>query len=149
MGFAFAYPDSGMLSDGAGIILATVTFAADPATNVVEERVSVSGVQGEPECTSPLAEGWAPGDLSPQTVEVNGITFLRQTHSGVAAGTSSVWVAYSTQRDQRCVSLGYELRTFDPANLDPTRFPSPPATVDVGERIRGFEAMVATFAWFR
>ncbi len=78
---------------------------------------------------------------------LSGTSFLRQTHSGVAAGTSTVWVAYTTEREGRCVSLGYELSTFDPANLDPTRFPTPPVSVDWQARIKGFEAIVATFAW--
>jgi len=149
LGFQLAYPDTGTLSPGDGTTLAKITFLADPGTNVLEEIISISGIRGGPECTSPLAEGWAPGDLSPETVEVDGVPFLRQTHSGVAAGTSSLWTAYTTQRDQRCVSLGYELRTFDPANLDPTRFPTPPATVDWRERGQGFEAIVAAFTWTR
>ncbi len=149
LGFQLAYPDTGTLTAGEGSALSTITFPADPGSNVVEEVVSISGVQGEPGCASPLAEGWSPGELSPETVEVNGVPFLRQTHSGAAAGTSSIWVAYSTQRDQRCASLGYQLRTFDPANLDPTRFPTPPVSVDAADRVRGFEELVATFTWLR
>jgi hypothetical protein len=149
MGFALAYPPPGQLSVGTEPGLATITFPPDPATNVVEETLSISGVQGAAECVSPLAEGWAPADLSPEIVELNGIAFLRQTRSGVAAGTASTWVAYTTQRDQRCVSLGYQLRTFDPANLDPTRFPTPPASVDLQTRLQAFESIVATFTWTR
>jgi len=149
LGFQLAMPNAGTLTAGEGSALATITFPADPGTNVVEEVISISGVQGEPGCASPLAEGWSPEELSPETVEVNGVPFLRQTHSGAAAGTSSVWVAYTTEREGRCVSLGYELRTFDPANLDPTRFPTPPVSVDAAARIRGFEEMVATFTWLR
>jgi len=109
----------------------------------------VSGLAGGETCASPLAQGWDPGELAPETVEVNGISFLRQTHSGVAAGTSAVWVTYTARRDQRCAGLGYVLRTFDPANLDPTRFPTPPAAVDWRSKVQGFEAMVATFTWLR
>jgi hypothetical protein len=147
IGFRFAYPDSGTLSVGSGTALAMITFAADPAANVVEESISISGIRSDSDCVSPLAEGWAPADLSPEMVEVNGVPFLRQTHAGVAAGTSSIWIAYTAQRDERCVSLGYELRTFDPANLDPTRFPTLPVQVDIQEHILAFEAIVATFVW--
>lgn len=149
LGFALAYPASAALAGGEGTTLATITFTPDPSTNILEEVISISGTRGSASCSSPLAEGWAPGDLAPETVEVDGVAFLRQTRSGVAAGTASLWVAYTTHRDLRCVSLGYELRTFDPANLDPTRFPTPPAAVSPQERIHGFEAIVATFAWLR
>lgn len=148
-GFGFAYPVSGSRTAGEGATLATIDFPADPATNVVQEVISVSAAEGAGACASPLAEGWATDELAPQTVEVNGVAFLRQTRSGVAAGTATVRVAYTTQREGRCVSLGYELRTFDPANLDPTRFPTPPVSVDWQARVEGFEAIVSTFVWLR
>ena len=149
LGFGFAYPATGMVAAGEEIMLATIDFAPDPATNVVREVISVSGDEDVEACSTPLAFGSAAEDLSPETIVLNGNSFLRQMHSGVAAGTSTVWVAYTTERDGRCVSLGYELRTFDPANLDPTRFPTPPATVDWRGKVQDFEAMVATFTWFR
>ena len=147
LGFTVAYPSAGRLAAGEGATLATINFPADPGMNVVEEIIKLSGGSHTDTCASPLAEGWASDELTPETVVLNGIVFLRQTHSGVAAGTSSIWVAYTTLREVRCVSLGYELRTFDPANLDPTRFPTPPAAVDWRERVQDFEAVVATFAW--
>jgi len=149
LGFGFAYPAAGALTSGEGQTLATIAFPVDPSTNVVEEAVSLSVTGVSQPCASPLGEGFAPEELAPEDVERNGIPFLRQTRSGVAAGTSSTWVAYSTARDGSCVSLGYVLRTFDPANLDPTRFPTPPATVDWQGKVQDFEAMVATFTWFR
>jgi hypothetical protein len=147
LGFAFAFPGAGTLDASEGTALATIEFAADPLTNVVREVISVSADAGADTCASPLAEGWTAEDLSPETVVLHGTSFVRQTHSGVAAGTSIVWVAYSTERDGRCVSLGYELSTFDPANLDPTRFPTPPVGVGWQARVQGFEAVVATFVW--
>ena len=136
-----------MLAPGEGETLARITFPPDPAANVVEEIITLYGAVGADTCSSPISAGWAGEELTPETVVLNGISFLRQAHTGVAAGTSSIWVAYTTEREGRCVSLGYELRTFDPANLDPTRFPTPPATVEAEERIRTFESMVATFTW--
>jgi len=147
LGFGFAYPPSGTLAAGEGTALATIEFAIDPATNIVREVISVSGDAGADTCASPLAGGWMAEDLSPETIVLNGISFLRQGHSGVAAGTSTVWAAYSTERNGRCVSLGYELSTFDPANLDPTRFPTPPASVSWEDREPVFEQLVATFVW--
>ncbi len=37
LGFGFAYPSSGRLAAGEGVTTATIDFAADPATNVVQE----------------------------------------------------------------------------------------------------------------
>ncbi len=147
LGFGFAYPPSGTLVTGERAILATIGFAPDPSTNVVQESITLSGAEGAGTCASPLAAGWAPDELESETIELNGVLFLRQTHAGVAAGTSTVWVAYTTERGERCVSIGYELSTFDPANLDPTRFPTPPVNVDWQEKVQGFEAVVATFVW--
>ena len=42
---------------------------------------------------------------------------------------------------------GLRARTFDPANLDPTRFPTPPVKVDWKAEAQSFEAVVATFVW--
>lgn len=53
LGFGFAYPASGRLAVGEGVSLTTVDFAADPATNVVEEVISVSGAEGAGPCASP------------------------------------------------------------------------------------------------
>ncbi len=138
-----------MLVPGEGETLARISFPPDPATNVVDEVVTLYGAVGADTCSSPMAAGWAADGLTPETLVLNGISFLQQSHSGVAAGTSSIWVAYTTQREARCVSVSYELRTFDPANLDPTRFPTPPPTADWHERVQGFEAIVATFTWMR
>jgi hypothetical protein len=149
LGFAVAYPSGAVLTPGEGESRARISFPPDAATNVVEEILTLYGAVGAGPCSSPMAAGWGAVELTPETVVLNGISFLRQSHSGVAAGTSSVWVAYTTEREGRCVSLGYELRTFDPANLDPTRFPAPPATVDRRERVHSFEAIVATFVWTR
>lgn len=149
LGFGFAYPAAAVLTSGEGETLATMAFPPDPSTNVVEETVTVSATNAAQICASPLAEGWPPGELAPESLVMNGTTFVRQTHSGVAAGTSTTWVAFTTSRAERCVSLDYTISTYDPANLDPTRFPTPPVRVDVQSKVRGFEALVATFTWLR
>ncbi|MBM3121663.1 MAG: hypothetical protein FJZ97_05700 [Chloroflexi bacterium] len=146
-GFALAYPQTTAQPTLGGEPVFSLTLPADPSTNVVEESIAVRIVPPGQPCTSPLGYGFVAEDLTPVTVELGGLAWLRQTYSGVAAGTASTWVAYSTSRGDHCVSLDYTLRTFDPANLDPTRFPTPPVTVDQPRKAQDFEAIVATFTW--
>lgn len=148
-GFALAYPPTAAQPTTTSEAAFYLTLPADPSTNVVEETIAVRIVPAGQPCASPLGSGFAPEELSPVTVELGGLSWLRQTRSGAAAGTASTWAAYSTSRGDRCVSLDYTLRTYDPANLDPTRFPTPPATVDPRSRSQDFEAIVATFTWLR
>lgn len=147
-GFAIAYPGSTAQPTTSGEA-AFFTMPADPSTNIIEETIAVRIVPAGQPCASPLGSGFAPEELSPVTVELGGLPWLRQTRSGAAAGTASTWVAYTTSNGDRCVSLDYTLRTFDPANLDPTRFPAPPPSVDPRSRSQVFEAIVATFTWLR
>ena len=146
-GFALAYPASTAQPTLGGEAAFSLTLPADPATNVVEETIAVHIVSAGQPCVSPLGSGFAPEELAPATVELGGLSWLRQTRSGAAAGTASTWVAYTTSRGDRCVSLDYTLRTFDPANLDPTRFPTPPVRVEWSERVAVFEQVVASFRW--
>ena len=148
-GFALAYPTTAAQPTISGEAAFSLTLPADPSTNVVEETVAVRIVPAGQPCASPLGSGFAPEELAPAAVELGGLSWLRQTRSGAAAGTASTWVAYSTSRGDRCVSLDYTLRTFDPANLDPTRFPTPPARVEWSEREAVFEQVVASFMWLR
>lgn len=145
----FAYPSGLTLAGEQGDLRASLSFPVDPATNVVEETVSVSVGRTASPCVSPLGAGLNPTELSPQTVERSGIPFLREGRSGVAAGTASRWVAYSAAQDGVCVSLGYTLRTFDPGNLDPTQFPNPPEPVAWEARVAVFEQILSTFVWLR
>lgn len=148
-GFALAYPGSTAQPTMSGEAVLSLTFPVDPSTNVVEKTIAVRIVPAGQPCASPLGSGFAPEELEPTTVELGGLSWLRQTRSGAAAGMASTWVAYSTSRGDRCVSLDHTLRTFDPANLDPTRFPTPPVTVDRRSMSQDFEAIVATFTWLR
>jgi hypothetical protein len=148
-GFALAYPQTTSLPSSGGEAAFYLTLPTDPSTNVIEETIAVRIVPPGQPCASPLGSGFAPEELEPTTVELGGLAWLRQSRSGVAAGTASTWVAYSASRKDRCLSLDYTLRTFDPASLDPTRFPTPPARVEWSEREAVFEQLLASFTWLR
>jgi hypothetical protein len=148
-GFALRYPPQVQLSEDTAAGQLMLTFPIAPDTNVLEEYGLLIYKGGTGECVDPLAEGWTPEELDTQDIVLNGLTFQKQSHAGVAAGTSRIWVAYTTQRGERCVSLGFLLSTYAPANLDPTRFPTPPAAIDWQAELDLFESVVSTFEWLQ
>jgi len=77
-------------------------------------------------------------------VTINGITFLKETGSEVAAGNIYDWVAYSTVRPttNACVSVGFVLRSQN-TGTDPA---APPAFDKVAESAV-FQTILSTFAW--
>lgn len=148
-GFTFLYPPESLVSESFDKRTATITLPMQANTNVIERYMTVSVLESQSQCVSPLAEGWEAAELESQEITFNRTTFLKQSHAGVAAGTSRVWVAYSTQQAQQCISLGFVLSTYDPNYLDPTAFPNPPSQVDVKEELALFAAIAATFTWLK
>jgi hypothetical protein len=143
-GFEFAYPSDATLSEGPP---ARIDFPSPKPSNVVEESLTVRTQAGQVSCLGLLDQGWASSDLRSETIERNGVEFLRQTHAGVAAGTSTRRVTYTTARQGWCISLDFVLSTFDVANLDPTHFPNPPAAVDPDVELQLFDRLIGTFRW--
>jgi hypothetical protein len=149
VGFSFMYPSTATLQEGSTEGTRGITYLNDTSTNVIEAYISVTSQTNSAPCVSPVAKGWAPTDLETERVELGGTPFIKQSHSGVAAGTSITWVVYTTERDERCVGLAFALSTFDPGNLDPTRFPDPPTSIDIHQAFLNFEDIVSTFRWLR
>jgi hypothetical protein len=77
-----------------------------------------------------------------ETVVINGITFLKETGGDGGAGNFHQWVAYSTLRDNVCVSLDFILHSLNAGN-----FPTPPPVFDYSAEIAVFEPIVSTYAW--
>lgn len=146
-GFVFRYPNRGQLSEAPDGTGATINFLSEGVTNMVEEQAVVSVHEAEGECQSLLARDWAADELQSQEVVLNGTPFLRQSRDGAAAGTSTLRIAYTTRRGEKCVSFDFVLSTFDPANLDPTRFPTEPARIDRQQELQLFETIASTFTW--
>ena len=73
---------------------------------------------------------------------INGIQFLKETGGDAGAGHIHQWVAYSTVRDNTCVSLGFILHSLNPGN-----FPTPPPVFDLSAESAVFEQIIETFAW--
>jgi dockerin type I repeat protein/fimbrillin-A associated anchor protein Mfa1/Mfa2 len=88
-------------------------------------------------CLSPL-----PTPLPPETITINGIPFLKQTGEDGGVGHLHQWVAYSTLRDNACVSLDFTLHSLNAGN-----FSTPPPVFDYAAESAVFEQIVSTFAW--
>ena len=77
-----------------------------------------------------------------EIVTVNGLSFLKQTGGDGAAGNLYQWVAYSTFKDNVCVSLDFILHSLNPGN-----FPVPPPVFDYAAESAVFGQIVSTYAW--
>jgi hypothetical protein len=75
-------------------------------------------------------------------VVVNGITFLKQTGGDAGAGNIYEWVAYSTLRDNVCVSLDFILHSHNPG-----AYPTPPPVFDYAAESAVFGQIVETYIW--
>ena len=73
---------------------------------------------------------------------LNGITFLKETGQEPAAGNLYQFVAYSTARDNACVSLSFVLHSVNPGNLA-----TPIPVFDYAAESAVFEQVVSTYAW--
>ena len=78
-----------------------------------------------PTCASPLGSA-----RTSQNVTINDISFVKQVGSEAAAGSLYDWTAYSAQNGTTCVSVGFVLRSLDPA-----AFPTPPPQFDAAGRV--------------
>jgi len=91
-------------------------------------------------CRSPLASSSIP--QTSETVVINGITFLKETGEDGTAGHINKWTAYSTVRDNACVSLDFVLRAANPGV-----FTTPPPLYDEAAESLVFGQIVASFEW--
>ena len=116
---------------------ARIDLSFDHSTNLSEKYLEVIVVERANPCLSPL-----PSPNPPETITINGITFLKQTGEVGGAGHIQQWITYSTLRDNVCVSLDFILHSLNPGN-----FPTPPPVFDYAAETAIFEVIVSTFTW--
>ncbi len=122
-------------SDNAG----RVNLPLTGGTNLLEKYIQVNVVEGANPCVSPAVE---PNPTSSQDVTFNNIQFLKQTGQGAAAGNRYDWTAYSTTRNNACISLAFILHSANQGNYSPT----PPA-FDPAAESAVFSTVMSTFNW--
>lgn len=116
---------------------ARINLSFQGGTNLSEKYLEVIVAENLNTCQSPL-----PSPLPPETITMNGISFLKQTGEEGGAGHLRQWIAYSTLRDNVCVSLDFILHSLNPGN-----FPTPPPVFDYAAETAIFEVIVSTFTW--
>ncbi|HMB24250.1 MAG TPA: NBR1-Ig-like domain-containing protein, partial [Anaerolineales bacterium] len=139
-GFEFLYPNEAQLLSGSTDNYARINLPFTPGTNLSEKYLDVTVVENVSSCHSPLATS-SMLETS-ETVVINGITFLKETGQDGTAGHTNKWTAYSTSRDNACVSLSFVLRAVNPGV-----FTTPIPLYDEAAETSIFGQIVSTYAW--
>ena len=121
-GFEFKYPPQAQIISQQNNF-ARIDLPFTPGTNLKEKYLEVIIAENISPCQSPLATQSIL--QSSEAVTINGIPFLKQTGEDGGAGHLHQWIAYSTFRDNACVSLDFILYSLNPGN-----FPTPPPVFD-------------------
>lgn len=141
-GFQLSFPDQGLVMEGAGERSARIDLPFTSGTNLQEKYVQVEVQENPVECSSPLAQGYAPNTLQEGAVTINGIDFHTTSGEEGAAGNIYQWTAYSTSKDSTCVSVSFILHATNPDN-----YPTPPPEYDKASESAIFTEIISTFKW--
>ena len=139
-GFRFLYPSQAQLVDGSRDNYARINLPFVPGTNLSQKYLEMIVTENANPCRSPLATS-SMLETS-ETVIINGLSFLKETGQDGTAGHINKWTAYSTSRNNACVSLDFVLRSANPGV-----FTTPPPLYDEAAESLVFSQIVSTFAW--
>jgi murein DD-endopeptidase MepM/ murein hydrolase activator NlpD len=139
-GFRFLYPKEGQIVAGNTDNYARINLPFVQGTNLSQKYLEVIVAENANPCQSPLATS-SMLETS-ETVIINGISFLKETGEDGTAGHINKWVAYSTSRDNACVSLDFVLRAANPGV-----FTTPPPLYDEAAESLVFGQIVSTYVW--
>ena len=139
-GFQFKYPPDSWIETGGTDTDTIIHLPFAPGTNLGTKYLQMIVAENANPCQSPLAtESMLE---TSETVVINGISFLKQTGQDGTAGHINKWTAYSTSRDNVCVSLDFVLRAANPG-----AFTTPPPLYDEVAETAVFGQIVSTYAW--
>ena len=138
-GFRFQYPKA------AQIISSTdnstrINLPFVPGTNLGEKYLQLTVAENANPCRSPLATSSILE--TSETVVINGLSFLKESGGDGTAGHINKWTAYSTMRNNACVSLDFVLRAANPGV-----FSTPPPLYDEVAESAVFGQIVSTYEW--
>lgn len=137
--FQFKYPPTSTLTDQADAS-ARIDLPFTQGTNLTSKYINVSVAEGTSPCKSTVPGTSAP--TSSGNVTVNGITFLKEVGTEIAAGNVYDWEAYSATppNSTACVSVAFVLRS---GNTGTTELPAFDRTAEAAV----FPVILSTFAW--
>lgn len=139
--FEFYYPPQGYyasnsMTDNRVRIILPFT----PGTNLYEKYLDVTVVENSDLCRSPLATSSTLDTVG--MAFVNGIIFLQESGHDWTTETITRWFAFSTYRDNVCVSLDLVLHATNPDAVS-----TPPPFFDAIAEFAVLQQMVGTYAW--
>ncbi|MGD0612382.1 MAG: hypothetical protein ABSB41_12790 [Anaerolineales bacterium] len=141
-GFQLQYPPGGSIAAGATDTSVRIQLPITSGTNLAEKYLDIDVQVGAPTCESPLAAGYAPGIITPVSMTINGLPWVKENASEGAAGSLFDWTAYSTVSGKVCVILTFVLHSHNPE-----MFATPPPTFDYPAESGVFILIVDTFKW--
>ena len=139
-GFEFKYPPQGQIEADGTDNHTRIDLPFVQGTNLREKYLEVTVAENANPCRSPLASSSIL--QTSETVIINGISFLKETGADAGVGHLHQWIAYSTSRDNVCVSLDFILHSLNPGN-----FATPPPVFDYAAESAVFGQIVSTYAW--
>jgi hypothetical protein len=138
--FQFKYPSQSVIESGATDNFVDIDLPIVQGTNLGHKYLEVIVAENVDNCHSPLATQ-SMLETS-EIITINGLTFIKETGQDGTAGHINKWVAYSTLRNNICVSLDFIMRIANPGN-----FATPPVLVDEAAESLVFSQIVATYTW--
>jgi photosystem II stability/assembly factor-like uncharacterized protein len=134
-GFQFKYPPQSQLFNQFPESL-LMNLPITQGTNLIEKYLDQRVIQNAGICAHPQT-GVSP---TRETVNINGINFFKDTGGDGGAGHLRTWTAYSTIRDNLCVTSLFVLHSLNPGN-----FPTPPPVYNEAAESAVFAQMMSTF----
>jgi hypothetical protein len=136
--FKFTLP-TGATIQSQSDTLARVNLPFSSGTNLSEKYIEVVVRENVNPCVSPTMDG---ASATTETVTINNIQFTKQSGQGVALSNIYDWVAYSTTRNNACISLTFILHSANPGV-----FTTPPPVFDKNAESAVFSTIMNSFNW--
>jgi heat shock protein HslJ len=141
-GFEIGYPEGGAAAPTGDDNSMRIDLPFVAGTNLQEKYLQIDASSGAAECASPLTAGYAPGQLTPESVTIGGLDWTKVSGSDAGAGNYYDFTAYTTTEGDTCVSLSFVLHSTAAQNYTP-----PLPEFDRNAESAVFEQIVATFKW--
>ena len=138
-GFGFRYPPS-QLTHSEQMDLIALPFVK--GTNLVEKNLAIEVKEGVSDCSAATVDPYQPNVEASGTASFNGVSFKKESGTGVGAGQDYQWVTYSTAHGSTCLGLTFVLHSGNPGN-----YPTPPPLFDPTAESAVFDQIMATFGW--
>jgi len=134
-GFNFKFPPGSVVTSQTDLS-GRIFFPITAGTNLVEKYLDVTVVEDADPCQSPTGNA-----ATSENVTINSIDFLKETGTGVATGNIYDWLAYSTTKDNACISMTFVLHSGALEN-----YATPPTPFDRAAESAVFDTIMTTFA---